>query len=178
MLNNIFKKTCAITAVVAGNMVAFGMINDRELTVDCFGTMTSCLAIGVTLLDQFVNQNITNNKCLQYGLIIPESFLVMGAFTGCLGKAEVYLDDLKNLDPSVVVLTVSVMIQAGLFKGIIDHSTPELDLAKIDSIDNIDPNSIFVDQTAEVSSELSTTTDSIQIDEGNIALEIDIVEIN
>ena len=169
MLNNIFKKTCAITAVVAGNMAAFGMVTNNKASACVFAAVTSLFAGGVTLLDQFVNQNITNNKCLQYGLIIPESFLVIGAFSVSLGDAERYWKDLKNFDPFLLVFNVSVMIQALLYKGIIDHSTPELDLAKIDSIDNIDPNSIFVDQTAEVSSELSTTTDSIQIDEGNIA---------
>jgi hypothetical protein len=112
-------------------------------------------ALGAIGIDKFVNQNITSNKTIQYGLTAAEGVLVFPTvFSVCTQKNE-FTEFFKKLSsPSfkgqagmIKVIVVNSMIQSLAFKYIWDSSdeaTPEID--QKDDLDlNLDALNISTD---------------------------------
>lgn len=86
-------------------------------------TLPALVAFGV---DKFVNQNITSNKTIQYGLTAFESVLATLTILSVLSSFPKHYEDLSDLD---FCIEASILIQSLAFKYIWDSSdeaTPEL----------------------------------------------------
>ncbi len=104
-------------------------------------------ALGVFTIDKLVNQNITSNKTIQYGLTAAEGVLVFPTVSSITAKENEFSEFFKELSsPSfkeiagiTKVTAVNSMIQSLAFKYIWDsndEATPE-----IDQKDDLDLNS-------------------------------------
>lgn len=140
-LNKIFK-TVGVAAVfnVIG-AVGFNKIADKYKSfVGYFAVnfaFSTLPALGMFGVDKFVNQNITSNKTIQYGLTSAECVLTLPAILSVIEQKNKFSDYCKTIfSPSfedgagtLKIITANSIIQSLAFKYIWDSSdeTPALD---------------------------------------------------
>ena len=82
---NKILKTAALTGFVDGGIASMATYKKNfEGVNEFFGILTVCTSLpsllGVMIIDRLVNQNITSNKIIQYGLTTVESYGIASNF--------------------------------------------------------------------------------------------------
>ena len=134
----------------------FNIFDEDEFNVNFLDVLFSTVpALGVFGIDKFVNQNITSNKTIQYGLTAAESVLAIPTVISVRTQENEFTKYFQKLSsPSfkgqagmLKIIAANKMIQSLAFKYIWDSSdekTHELD--QTDDLDlNLDALNISTD---------------------------------
>ena len=140
---------CNTATTIAGHYFVKNTLLDAFLKTLLFVSLYNTLsAIGVTLFDKYVNQNITDNKAIQYGLTAVESLLVSPIVASIINQRNEFPGFFKNFYSYQAknddrVFTANIIILPLAFKYIWDNPSDNTtndeildDLTSVELIEN------------------------------------------